>query len=439
MATEKSVVGVIRAARPTFRNNQDKIAFVVHASFHAAGYLLTATGIPALSESALSSTSSDEVGIDNWNEVDGEYGFVYVNPENLGKRVLVKCLAMNDQLVVSALLVDAGSNSGADPVHMEISVNNYVGENGASNYSEQFKKLDKLISSINTEVLSKLGGSSHSGSSSESRSQASDTSRHAGNEPRNPSHNPSPHPSGVIVPPVPPFGMDDLVPGAGAGMYPRRGGFGGDGGMLLGPNDPRWFGGDNGGLGFPGAQPGVPPGARFDPYGPPGIPEIQRGLEGEGALIQTLSSLATALITSDIAPRFCTRISNDETVFQKLLNKVVCDTRSRFDCTYRILEANRHTIILMQASPNRATRTFMDFGSISQAMEGICGLYERKLKEINPALRNLSYDIADLYNFIDGLADLSALVYDHTIQAYLPYDRQWIKQKTFQHLKKLAH
>ncbi|CAI0376626.1 unnamed protein product [Linum tenue] len=103
------------------------------------------------------------------------------------------------------------------------------------------------------------------------------------------------------------------------------------------------------------------------------------------------------------------------------------------------MQANRHTIILMQASHNRASRTFMDFGSITQAMEGICGLYERKLKEINPALRNLSYDIADLYNFIDGLADLSALVYDHTIQAYLPYDRQWIKQKTFQHLKKLAH
>ncbi|CAA2985506.1 enhancer of rudimentary homolog [Olea europaea subsp. europaea] len=65
----------------------------------------------------------------------------------------------------------------------------------------------------------------------------------------------------------------------------------------------------------------------------------------------------------------------------------------------------------MQTSQYRATRTFMDFDSISQAMDGICGLYERKLKEINPAIRNLSYDISDLYNFIDGLADLSALVY----------------------------
>ncbi|CAB96836.1 enhancer of rudimentary [Arabidopsis thaliana] len=72
--------------------------------------------------------------------------------------------------------------------------------------------------------------------------------------------------------------------------------------------------------------------------------------------------------------------------------------------------SSRHTIILLQNSPSRATRTFMDYDSIGQAMDGICGLYERKLKEINPSLRNISYDIADLYNFIDGLADLSALV-----------------------------
>ncbi|CAI0376623.1 unnamed protein product [Linum tenue] len=277
MATEKSVVGVIRAARPAFRNNHDKAAFVVHASFHAAGYLLTATGIPALSESALSSTSADEVGIDHWNDVDEEYGFVYVNPENLGKRVLVKCLTMNDNLVVSALLVDAGSNSGADPVHMEISVNDYVGENGASNYSQQFKKLDKLISSINTELLSKLGGSSHTGSSSESQSQTSDSGGRFKSEPRTAWPDPTPniYPSGVLGPRVPPFGMDDLVPGPGAGIYPGRGGFGGDGGMLLGPNNPRWYGGDNGGLGLPGVQPGALPGVRFDPYGPPGIPGFE--------------------------------------------------------------------------------------------------------------------------------------------------------------------
>ncbi|KAG2241772.1 hypothetical protein Bca52824_096387, partial [Brassica carinata] len=99
----------------------------------------------------------------------------------------------------------------------------------------------------------------------------------------------------------------------------------------------------------------------------------------------------------------------------------------------------RHTIILLQNSPSRATRTFMDYDTIGQAVDGICGLYERKLKEINPSLRNLSYDITDLYNFMDGFADMSALVYEHSMHAYLPYDRQWIKQKAFSHLKRLAN
>ncbi|CAN6279165.1 unnamed protein product, partial [Urochloa humidicola] len=100
--------------------------------------------------------------------------------------------------------------------------------------------------------------------------------------------------------------------------------------------------------------------------------------------------------------------------------------------------AGRHTIILMQPSQNRASRTFMDYNSINHALDGICGLYERKIRDINPMVPNITYDISDLYNFIDGLADISALVFDHSIQAFLPYDRQWIKQKLFQHLKKLS-
>ncbi|KAL3687303.1 hypothetical protein R1sor_013612 [Riccia sorocarpa] len=100
--------------------------------------------------------------------------------------------------------------------------------------------------------------------------------------------------------------------------------------------------------------------------------------------------------------------------------------------------AQRHTIILMQPISNRATRTFMDFETVSAAMDGICGIYEKKLKELNPTVHNITYDISDLYKFIDSLTDMSALVFDPSINAYIPYDRQWIKQRAFQHLKKLA-
>jgi proteasome inhibitor subunit 1 (PI31) len=82
MANEKTgIMAIIRAARPSFRNNHDKIAFAVHASFLASGYVLTATGPAAFSETALSSPSTDEeVGMDKWQELDEEYAFVYTNP-----------------------------------------------------------------------------------------------------------------------------------------------------------------------------------------------------------------------------------------------------------------------------------------------------------------------------------------------------------------------
>ncbi|KAI6675151.1 hypothetical protein NL676_003057 [Syzygium grande] len=272
MESEKSkaVIGVVRASRPLFRSRHDRLAFAVHAAFLASGYSLAATGPAACAADALSSSSTEEVGIDRWNEADDEYAFVYVSPED-SKKVLVKCLAMDDKLVVDAL-----KDGAAEPVHLEIAVDEFIGEDGTASYSGQFKNLDKLVKSLDTEILSKLNGSSRPSSSTNAVGRENtEGSRQLIDEPglaaREP-WGPQVHPSGVVCPPVYPFAGNDLFPGPGAGMYPTRGGYGSSGSMLLGPNDPSWFGGDAGRTGFPGAQPGVPPGARFDPYGPPGVP-----------------------------------------------------------------------------------------------------------------------------------------------------------------------
>ncbi|KAH7514522.1 probable proteasome inhibitor [Ziziphus jujuba] len=265
MASDKSVMAVIRAARPSFRNNHDKVAFAVHASFLASGFVLTATGPPAFSDTALSSSSTDEVGIDQWNELDDEYSFVYSNPEKESKKVLVKCLVMNDKLIVDAL-----ANGDSEPVHLEINVGDYVVENGGSNYSAQYKSLDKLVENLDAEILSKLDGSRKTNFSSNPRSaETSDRPQSVIIEP-----GPGvPESSGIVYPPIHPGGGSDLFPGPGAGMYPSRGDVG-SGSMLVGPHDPRWFGGV-GEPGFSGGLPGVPPGARFDPYGPPGVPGFE--------------------------------------------------------------------------------------------------------------------------------------------------------------------
>ena len=43
-------------------------------------------------------------------------------------------------------------------------------------------------------------------------------------------------------------------------------------------------------------------------------------------------------------------------------------------------------------------------------MDGVCGLYEKELKALNPNQQNITYDIADLYAYVDQLADISCLV-----------------------------
>ncbi|KAL4571788.1 hypothetical protein LXL04_018553 [Taraxacum kok-saghyz] len=264
------------ASRPQFRNSADKVAFAINSILLASGYNLNVTGPQAFTDDALATSSSDEVGIEGWNEVEENYAFVYSSPEESSKKVLVKCLVMNNQLFVDALA--AGSSN---PVHLEIKIDDYVAESDDTKYSSQYKNLGKLVDTINKQVISKLNGSSTSSTSNATTSskqsiQDSDRDQPRSGpfglqDPRTPYY-----PPGVVMPPVNPYiGGGDLYPQPGAGMYPTRGGFG-DGGMLVGPNDPRFFGGGIGGpMGFPGGQPGVPPGARFDPFGPPDVPGFE--------------------------------------------------------------------------------------------------------------------------------------------------------------------
>ncbi|QHN91710.1 putative proteasome inhibitor [Arachis hypogaea] len=56
-----------------------------------------------------------EVSVENWNQLDQEYVFVYVNPKKVLNKVLVKCLVMNEKL-----LIDALKEGSSHPAHLEI-------------------------------------------------------------------------------------------------------------------------------------------------------------------------------------------------------------------------------------------------------------------------------------------------------------------------------
>lgn len=151
---------------------------------------------------------------------------------------------------------------------------------------------------------------------------------------------------------------------------------------------------------------------------------------------------------------------------------------------------NRHTIVLVQPTKSKASRTFLDYEKISLAMDGarptarapipaasprkighplagrsilvasprpralipfplsprpsfpsfagVCQMFEKRLKEIYPNMRDITYDITDLYNYIDALGDLTCLVFEPSTNTYAPYNKEWVKKRAFQHLKRQA-
>ena len=48
--------------------------------------------------------------------------------------------------------------------------------------------------------------------------------------------------------------------------------------------------------------------------------------------------------------------------------------------------------------------------SFLEVTAGICSMFETHLKERTPGAKNITYDITELYKFMDSLSDLSALV-----------------------------
>eukprot|EP00798_Chlamydomonas_sp_ICE-L_P025033 gene25033-10679_t len=154
---------VIRAARPTFRSKNDKVAFAVHSSITLNGLQLLAVG--AAVERLDIPVGAPEVSVDGWNSTPDEmYAFLYSLPrpppspqdssaqEKL--RLLVKCIPMDDTLVVSVLRVLASAANLASPDILELSVDKFATD--AQDVSAGYQNLDELLKQLQPIV----GGSS---------------------------------------------------------------------------------------------------------------------------------------------------------------------------------------------------------------------------------------------------------------------------------------
>ncbi len=71
-------------------------------------------------------------------------------------------------------------------------------------------------------------------------------------------------------------------------------------------------------------------------------------------------------------------------------------------------------------------------------MEAVCKLYEEHLKRQKPNILTITYDISQLFEFLDELVDLSCLVHQRSTNTYTPYNKEWIKEKIYIVLRRQA-
>ncbi|KAJ3425642.1 enhancer of rudimentary erh [Anaeramoeba flamelloides] len=93
----------------------------------------------------------------------------------------------------------------------------------------------------------------------------------------------------------------------------------------------------------------------------------------------------------------------------------------------------KHTILLLQISENRGSRTYYDYPTVTAAMNGICSIFEQKLRE-HTKNRNVEYDTEDINYFLENITDISCLVLDFKTNQYSPRSRNWIKERLKKHL-----
>ncbi|XP_041467888.1 enhancer of rudimentary homolog [Lytechinus pictus] len=97
-----------------------------------------------------------------------------------------------------------------------------------------------------------------------------------------------------------------------------------------------------------------------------------------------------------------------------------------------------HTILLIQPDAPMS-KTYADYSSIKECMEGICRIFEEHLKTCHPSSPSITYDISELFEFIDNMTDISCLVLDTETKCnYVPKNKLWIKEKIYVTLSKEA-
>ncbi|KAK9831386.1 hypothetical protein WJX81_008664 [Elliptochloris bilobata] len=298
MSTPQTLLAIIRAAHPQLRNKHDAVVFAVHAFMLADGYKLVATGKAADEASEAPPDDAPEVAADGWNdEIPDSYAFLYADDTGKRSPTLLKALPLGNKLVVSWLALGRPSQ----PQVLELDETRYLADDTSSapapDAAKAYKNLDELLAQLRGSFYTGPSGNSAPAEPRAAKDALAEADKPNGTHglgeeaARPPQPPPEPeydeYDDGLVLrprrPQYPPVGGGDVeLPGMrppGAPDLPGMGGpLGGSGlpgvsggGMHVGPDDPLFAGRMGFGRGRKGDRGRLPPGARWDPVGPPGM------------------------------------------------------------------------------------------------------------------------------------------------------------------------
>jgi Enhancer of rudimentary len=79
---------------------------------------------------------------------------------------------------------------------------------------------------------------------------------------------------------------------------------------------------------------------------------------------------------------------------------------------------------------------YYEFETVNELLDGVCRLYENALKISLGKIGHITYELNNLIEYIDSLADLKILISSSNGGGFIEKDKLWIKESIVNHLQK---
>lgn len=91
-------------------------------------------------------------------------------------------------------------------------------------------------------------------------------------------------------------------------------------------------------------------------------------------------------------------------------------------------------LLLIQSKLDNDSRRYQEFLSLDKCLDYVLKVFEDNLRNRIQEKDNFTYDLSDLYEYLDELPHVMCLVYSEEGRNYTPHDKNWIKSKIYSHL-----